>query len=426
VNREVFPAVEPASPVHDELQRLREVVGSDPSLTVGADARVRADLVTRRGADGVVRVRRFVWSVQRPAPGTPTRFAARTLVHDASRADDGATATATAMATAATAATAVRDFPDDPALPWLAGADGVWAPHEAATAAPVLRYIPLRRVTVRLEGVPGLPDRVIAKSQAEGALRQADRVLTEVARGVERAGTTSFRVPRTLGLDAGRRLLHLDELPGRPLSRSLGTLGTVGPLGTVGALDADDAMARLGALHRELHELDVRGLPTVTTADWLGAARRAAGQVAVLLPSLAGRVADLVEQLGRAAPPDVAPAFCQGDFVPSQVLCDPTGWSVIDLDDAHLADPYAEVAALLVALPRELSVKDDDLAARLREGYLTAYLGRAGGTLDRPRWEWHLAVARLRLAGRRLVKGRAVPGETEAALDEIDVAAPVP
>jgi aminoglycoside phosphotransferase len=418
VNRDVFPAVEPASPVCGEIERLREVVQADPSLAVDGDARVRTELVTRRSADGAVRVRRFLWSVQRPAPGTPAGFAARTLFHDVARARDRAGVRDTARVpdpaqAALGGTTQVRDFPDDPELPWLARPDGSWSPHEAAAAAPVLRYIPRRRVTVRLDGVPGLPDRVIAKSQAEADLRQADRVLAEVARGVERAGTTSFRVPRTLGLDVGRRLLYLDELPGRPLSRSLDTLG------------ADDAMAGLGAVHAELHGLDVRGLAVLTTGDSLRSAGRSAAQVAVLLPSLTRRVADLCERLRRAAPSDGVPAFCQGDFVPSQILCDPSGWSVLDLDDAHLADPYAEVAALVVALPRELSVKDHDRSARLRERYLTAYVDRAGGTFDDSRWEWHLAVARLRLAARRLVKGRAVPGETEAVLDDIDVAAPV-
>ncbi len=182
------------------------------------------------------------------------------------------------------------------------------------------------------------------------------------------------------------------------------------------------------------------------------AAERAAAQVAVLLPSVAGRLAEVVGRLARAAPADGPTVFCQGDLVPSQILCDPTGWSVLDLDDAHHADPYAEVAALWVALPRELSVKDPARGERLREAYLRSYrdhrtdparpgagtttsdaIGTAGGTAggtaaagwDEGRWRWHLAVARLRLVARRVVKGRAVPGETEAALDGLDPVAAV-
>jgi hypothetical protein len=150
------------------------------------------------------------------------------------------------------------------------------------------------------------------------------------------------------------------------------------------------------------------------------AVERACAQVAVLLPSLAGRLTGVVGRLARTAPADAATVFCQGDLVPSQILCDATGWSVLDLDDAYRGDPYAEVAALWVALPRELSVKDAGRAERLRADYLRAYRDHRAEPWDEARWEWHLAVARLRLAARRVVKGRAVPGETEAALDDVD------
>jgi len=394
MNREVFPAVEPASPVHDRLQQLREAVAADPALAVDAGARVRADLVARLRPGGGADVRRFVWSVQRTAPAEPGGFGARTLFAGPS----GPPVT--------------LDFPSDPELAWVSGR-GAASLHPEAARVDVLRYIPLRRVTVRLHGVPGLPDRTIAKSQSTDALREAHAVLVAVERAVAAAGGLSFSVPRPLGLDAPRHLLLLEEVPGRPLSRQLDALG------------ADEAMARLGALHAELHGLHVPGLTARTTADWLRAAVRAADQVSLLLPSLAGRVTALAERLGRTAPADTEPAFCQGDFVPSQILCDPTGWSVIDLDDAHLADPYAEVAALTVALARELSVKDEQTAARLREGYLTAYARHRRRPWDEQRWRWHVAVAWLRLAARRVVKGRAVPGETESALDRLDAAAPV-
>lgn len=392
MNREVFPAVEPASPVHADLERLRALVAADPGLAVVGDARVRADLVARRRPGGTVGVRRFVWSVQRAGPDVPGGFAARTLVVDRSAPGP-----------------VTLDFPADPVLSWIGGPAGLGALHPGAARVDLLRYIPLRRVTVRLHGVPGSPERVIAKTQGTADLVQAHTVLSAVAGAA--SGTATFTVPRALGLDLPRRVLLLEEVPGRPLSRCWQELG------------ATHAMERLGAVHAELHRLVVDGLPERRTGDWVTGAARAADAVALLHPSLESRVGALAGRLAGTAPDDVRPVFCQGDLVPSQVLCDPAGWSVIDLDDAHLADPYAEVAALYVALPRELSVKDERRAAEVREDYLRAYLDAAGRPLDVDRWQWHLAVAGLRLLGRRAVKGRLVPGEAEDALDRLDAVA---
>ena len=404
MNRDVFPAVEPASPVHGDLERLRAEVAADCALVPGDGDRVRAELLAGRAPDGTVAVRRFLWSVQRPEPALPGGLAARTLVRLPVHETGGPGAPGHAPAST------TWDFPTDPVLGGIADTAGRLAVHPAATAVDVLRYIPLRRVTVRLHGLPGLPDRVVAKVQTPADLRAAHAVLGAVARAVARADSPPFRVPGTLGLDAGDRLLLLTELPGRPLSRALDAAGG----------DDDDAMGRLGAVHAALHGLDVAGLTTRDVRDAVRSAERAAAQVATLLPSLTPRLTAVVHRLSAGAPPDVEPVFCQGDLVPSQILCDPTGWSVLDLDDAHLADPYSEVAALWVALPRELSVKDPARADRLREAYLRSYRDHRARAWDEQRWRWHVAVARLRLAARRVTKGRAVPGETEAALEDLD------
>ena len=58
----------------------------------------------------------------------------------------------------------------------------------------------------------------------------------------------------------------------------------------------------------------------------------------------------------RTAPADERLLFCQGDFLPGQILCHPTGWSVIDFDDSRYADPLSDVAAMYAALPRELGL----------------------------------------------------------------------
>ena len=80
--------------------------------------------------------------------------------------------------------------------------------------------------------------------------------------------------------------------------------------------------------------------------------------------------------------------------VPGQILCHSSGWSVIDLDDGHYADPLSEVAALCTALPGELGLPAAQVELA-RQTYLDAYLRQAGQPLDPHRWQWFLAVAEL-------------------------------
>ena len=381
----VFPAVEPASAVYPRLLELRAAVAADPELLAGGE--VRAELLPRRRASGEVVVRRFYWSARRFDPELPLGFAARTLYTHEKRPGQR-----------------TYDFPDEPVMDWLVDPAGPLRSHGTWARVEMLRYIPLRRVTFRLHGAAGLPSPVIAKTKRESSLRRAARVLVATRRAVDRAGDLGFVVPRPVGLDLSRRLLYLEQLPGQALSTVLDQL------------DEDDALRRVGRIQRELHELVVTGAATRTCADWLTAAEVAAEQVALLAPSTAEQLADVTSELTARCPADDELAFCQGDFVPSQILCGPSRWAVLDLDDGHYADPHAEVAALYAALPRELSVPEGPRAESLRAAYLDGYLRRAGKDLEPARWRWFLTIATLRYLARRLVKGRAQPGEPAAVL----------
>ena len=381
----VFPAVEPASGVYPHLVALRAVIADDPALR--APGEVRAELLPRRLPTGEVVTRRFYWSARRTDPTLPLGFTARTLHTDAKQSGHR-----------------IHDFPDEPVMRWLVDPDGPLLSHGPRARVEVLRYIPLRRLTFRLHDGAGLRSPVIAKTKRASSLIRAARVMVATQRSVDRATDLGFVVPQPVGLDIGRRLLYLEELPGRALSD------------VWEQLDEISAMRRLGHVQRELHELQVSGTATRTVADWLSAARVAADQVALLAPSTAEQLADLVAELGAGRPRDGETAFCQGDFVPSQILCGSSRWAVLDLDDGHYADPQAEVTALYAALPRELSVPEGRRAESLRDAYLEGYLRRAGIDVDPARWRWFLTVATLRYLARRLVKGRAQPGEVAQVL----------
>ncbi|HXR68527.1 MAG TPA: aminoglycoside phosphotransferase family protein [Dermatophilaceae bacterium] len=390
----IFPAVEPGSALFPQLQQLREQITSDPALSVDGDTALQAELSPRRGRAGDVRVGRFYWSARRADPALAMGFTARTLYYDGK-----------------TGVSRTYDFPDDPLMGWLDQDDGPLRCHGDEAGVQILRYIPLRRVTFRLRDAAGLPARVIAKTKAPRGLLRATRAVVATHRaavaGAAGAGAGALTVPRPIRLNTRRQLLYFEELPGRPLDEVLPQIGVAEGLG------------RLGALHRRLQELPVRGLRVrMGAADWLAAASVAAMQVGLLVPSAARQTQALYDELLRAAPDDGGLLFCHGDFVPSQILCHSSGWSVVDLDDAHYADPLAEVAALYATLPHDLGLSGGP-AELARQAYLDAYLRQSRQPLDTGRWQWFLAVAELLQLARRTIRGRAVPGEAQAVLDRI-------
>ncbi len=393
-----FAAVEPASPVHATVNALRERIAGDPVLTAGPNASVRAEVLPRRSRDGQLELERCYWSVQQPAPDAEFGFVSRTLYWDRRMPEPR-----------------VVEFPDEPVMDWLVTPDGALCSHGEHAGVHILRYIPLRRVTFRLERAAGLPPRVITKTKRRRSIVRAARAHVAARRAVARSDSVTFRVPEPVRLDSRRRLLHQAELPGRALPELL----------AAGELDRLEAVHRLGRVHREVHELDVpRGrVRTRHNGDWLAITAAAGEQISALAPSAGERVDALVAELARTTPVDGDLAFCQGDFVPSQILCDPSGWAVLDFDDAHHADPHAEAAALFVALGRELPHRTPADVAATRQAYLTGYVERAGRRLDPASWSWFAAVAEVRYLARRLVKGRALPGEATAVLDALGGAA---
>jgi aminoglycoside phosphotransferase len=387
-----FAAVEPTSGVHATLEQLRALIAEDPSLTVGPDVSVRAEVRPRLSRAGRVELGRCYWSVQRADPGTTLGFAARTLFWDRDSRQ-----------------ARIMDFPVEPVMEWLAAADGPLCCLGAQARVRILRYIPLRRVTFRLAHASGLPASVVAKSKSRSSLVRATRGLLGARRAAERAGVDAFSLPTPLRLDLGRRLLYLTELPGQDMEDLLAGE----------QINQATAMHRLGRVHREVHELCMGRLPLRRNEDCLARSAASAAQVAALAPSASGRLTTLVAQLAKTMPEDADLAFCHGDFVPSQILCDRNGWAVLDFDDAHCADPHAEVAAVYVALRWELPHGTPAAVDAARRAYLEGYVERAGSVLDPTRWRWFHNVAQLEYLARRLVKGRAMPGEVHTVLDEL-------
>jgi aminoglycoside phosphotransferase (APT) family kinase protein len=380
--------------LHGALEPLREIVASDPGLrpTGARDEVVRADMRAAPDAAGTWRLERLYWSVQRADPAAPGGLRGRLLVVDRRRGRPPEPA--------------VHDFPDDPRLPAAARAGSPLVAGRAGPPVEVLRYIPLGRITFRTAGAPG-GEPVIGKIKAPKSLERAQARLEAVQAAA--AGAT-FAVPAPLGIDAERGVWFQSLCPGRPLSQ------------LVASGDEEALLRRLGAMHREIHALGVDA-PPVDEDERRADLRADSAWIAMAAP----RHADAAARVQRWLDANLRPCepgarrFCHGDYSPSQILVHDDAWAVLDFDDAHLGDPYADVAATLVSLEHEIDAVEGAAAApepaaveRRGAAYLAGY-----GDVDEERLLAQRVAAQVGLLARRLRKDRAAPDEPGNVLESL-------
>jgi aminoglycoside phosphotransferase (APT) family kinase protein len=371
----LFAFLPPEHPLRPDIERfeleLRRHGASE--LFWGAGPR---SLHTGIGAgvapDGCWRVADLYWSLQRR---TAEGFDAGTLHY-----------------TSKTGRHTWLDYPADPRLPGLAEflAEGV--------DARVLRYIPLRRVTLRVREPSGRA--VVAKIKRASRFRQAWELLRLAQQRVAEA-KPGFRVPRALGVQESRCLYFQEALPGRTLADFLDEAG------------APEFLARLGALHRRLHALRPDGLPQRTNSSGTAQAESAAEWIGLMLPSHREAAARLAAALRSAQPAETTPAFCHGDPDCGQVLVEGDAWSLLDFDACHAGDPWRDVGMLAASLdyhvPRlraaaEKSGAGAQAVDRAARAYIEAYF--EGEPPDPARLAWHRACAEFHYLALVLKKDR--------------------
>ena len=352
----LFPFIQADHPFAPQVERFRAAVQAGP-LERLADAEgttVHAEIKAVPGPDGGWALDRFYWSLQGRDPAARFGFAALTLLYSAS-----------------TGQLEWHAFPEDPYLPTLAAALG--------EGDSVLRYVPLRRVTLRTADA-------IGKVKRRSKLLEGYQRLTSVWRGVA-SSSVSFDVAAPLGLDEARSVFFQTAQPGQNLAHLLNET------------NAAALLQRVGAMHRELHELHIRDLPTQDTTGLLDEVQRDVRWIAFCQPDCAALVEATWDLLRRHAPrvdPD-AYTVCHGDFVCSQVLVAAERWSVTDFDLAHQGDPYRDIAILLTSLTYDVPVFETGQAPieAADEAYLAGYEARAGQPLDRARLAWHRLAAEI-------------------------------
>jgi aminoglycoside phosphotransferase len=242
-----------------------------------------------------------------------------------------------------------------------------YAPEKSATAACLDR-----------SGTPIAYAKVFASADEAAASHHAHGAL------FERVGPahSALRVPAVLAWSPEQRMLVVEAANGRRID-------------TVGGPDLLHAMRRFGAALASLHSLPVpEGMPPferlapahqAVAADVIGRARP---DVAAAAERLAGELADEA-RLGEG------PVCLHGDVHLKNGLLDGRRVALIDLDQAGLGQPAAELGSVLAAL-RYRALVTDELARgeKLRGALLDGY----ASLRELPGQEalcWHVAAALL-------------------------------
>jgi aminoglycoside phosphotransferase (APT) family kinase protein len=262
-------------------------------------------------------------------------------------------------------------FPADPRLMQLEGLwrEGTWS---------VVSYTPT--MSAVLAGRFGGEDTIVK-------LYHDDRVerVASVMAALRGAGVSA---PRVLAVDAIRRLLVLEHVPG---------------IGFWSAPDAHLDRSVMAAMARELAALHATTLEAPTHAaletvdhgerEW-ERFREACDDLAGAFPELAPRLERLTSMLARTHR-EPQPALLHGDFHPAQFLVDNGTPRLIDFDNVCLGDPMYDLARFASHLYSKGQLHGRPLPEieRAVSSFRSAYIGAAGARFVPSSWFWHLAVS---------------------------------
>ena len=106
------------------------------------------------------------------------------------------------------------------------------------------------------------------------------------------------------------------------------------------------------------------------------------------------------------------------------MLLDGDTLAVVDFDDAAVDDPYADLGALVAALPHDAPqlFAPPALGTRAVAAFLDGYRARSGRPIEERRLRAHRTRAELGLLASRVRKGRAGASEVEATIGRLSAA----
>lgn len=401
-----FSFIREGHPFHSPIGQLRELLRESPQYAVIAEraqsgeATIHAEIKGVPTGAGGWRLERFYWCLQYEAEDGPLPFRACTVFHSANEGR--------------------REVYEFPADPYLTAAGPYFDRLRASSAqaprqARVLRYVPLRRLTFRLSDAAAEAPAVIGKLKRASKLRESYERLAAVHRGVKQAGT-SLVVAAPVQIDEARCVFYQEMLPGRNLADAIDN----------GNCEA--SLRRLGAVHCELHGLEVAGLPRWRFADYLQTLRDDIDWIAFFCPEHG----PLLRAVGRTLEqrtPEVREedfVFCHGDFVPSQLLAEAGRWAITDFDLSRRGDACQEMAKVMASFKYHLPVLRESFGigrdggasrmAKAEAAYLCGYEEGRGQTVDRERLLWFRTCAEIHYLSLMLKKDLFRPAAFECAM----------
>lgn len=237
-----------------------------------------------------------------------------------------------------------------------------------------LAYKPERRWTGALEvnGVPSATCKLYGESSYTGISAKTKHV---------RPGEVLER-PAIIGRSKGRRALFFGWMTGSLLSEAM-----VQPEFELSSL------TRVGVALRELHRQSIPTLPARSNAGVAAAILDLGGFVSCLLPTLASRIDSVARELasGIHAFPEGNTAI-HGDFYARQILLNGERVAVLDFDEAARGHAGTDLGSFAAHLEREVIAgkmttdRRDASCEQLLAGYRSA-----GGEPDESRLTFHTA-----------------------------------
>lgn len=232
--------------------------------------------------------------------------------------------------------------------------------HPGWRASRLAELAPERSATAALLGDGGT---VVAygKAYAPGTVDVPALARRYGAAAAALAGHPGLRAPRALAHSTAHDLLVLEAMPGERWDR----------------LDATARMVALGRLGRGIalvHGVDAAGLG----AGPFGRLRpdrvaRSCALVGTALPGVADRVRRIAEGLAHRPAERDRHVLLHGDCHPKNALAAPDALALIDLDQAGVGSPAADVGSLMARLRHGVVLGETDAAEAERLG--AAFLG---------------------------------------------------
>ena len=297
----------------------------------------------------------------------------------------------------------------DAELVELAASGGNWCSSE------VVEYAPERSVTVRAAGADGSSVAYV-KAYAPGTLDVGVLAMRydAVAAALDQADL-AVAAPAPIGWSRERGLLVLEAMPGARWADV-----------DVSSPAAHAALGRLGAAIATMHAISTTApLPVIKELPPFGRLRvgrvvHSAELVALARPDVADRAERLRDALASGPPEREERVVLHGDCHPKNALLDGDRVVLVDLDQAGLGSPAADLGSLLARLHQDALVAPDGagmhdvagLGALVLDGYASVRPVPSAASL-----RWHTVAA---MVAERAVRAvNRVNGPALAGLDEL-------